>query len=227
MYNKTKLKNISHTSNPFLLFILSLLVSKENVYENYCRQQNTLHTKSHWENRRWSGIYSRKRLHSELVRDADALIIRTRTHCNCELLEGSQVKFIATATIGFDHIDTEYCRKAGITWTNAPGCNSASVAQYIESALALLKLVKEKNFKMYRHRGVGNVGGKIIDALLKARYASVAKRSSQRRKGREHELLFTGANCPGMRCDNFHVPLYKDGNTRLSIWPMKFSVIKA
>ena len=54
-----------------------------------------------------------------LVRDADALIIRTRTRCNRELLEGSKVKFIATATIGFDHIDAEYCREAGITWTNA------------------------------------------------------------------------------------------------------------
>ena len=64
----------------------------------------------------------------ELVKDADALIIRTRTHCNKELLEGSKVRFIATATIGFDHIDTEYCREAGIAWTNAPGCNSASVA---------------------------------------------------------------------------------------------------
>ena len=47
----------------------------------------------------------------ELVQDADALIIRTRTHCNRELLEGSKVKFIATATIGFDHIDTEYCKQ--------------------------------------------------------------------------------------------------------------------
>lgn len=63
-----------------------------------------------------------------LVKDADALIIRTRTRCNRELLAGSQVKFIATATIGFDHIDTEYCHEADITWTNAPGCNSASVA---------------------------------------------------------------------------------------------------
>ena len=60
-----------------------------------------------------------------LVKDADALIIRTRTRCNRELLEGSKVKFIATATIGFDHIDAEYCREAGITWTNAPGCNYA------------------------------------------------------------------------------------------------------
>ena len=60
----------------------------------------------------------------EIVRDADALIIRTRTLCNRELLEGSNVKFIATATIGFDHIDTDYCKEAGITWTNAPGCNN-------------------------------------------------------------------------------------------------------
>ena len=59
----------------------------------------------------------------ELIQDADALIIRTRTHCNRELLEGSKVKFIATATIGFDHIDTEYCKQAGIEWANAPGCN--------------------------------------------------------------------------------------------------------
>ena len=44
------------------------------------------------------------------VRDADALIVRTRTRCDAALLEGSSVKLIATATIGFDHIDTEYCR---------------------------------------------------------------------------------------------------------------------
>ena len=51
----------------------------------------------------------------ELVKDADALIIRTRTRCNKELLEGSKVRFIATATIGFDHIDTEYCRAISLT----------------------------------------------------------------------------------------------------------------
>ena len=61
---------------------------------------------------------------SEVVNDADALIVRTRTRCDRRLLEGSRVKFIATATIGFDHIDTDYCRKAGIVWTNCPGCNA-------------------------------------------------------------------------------------------------------
>ena len=63
----------------------------------------------------------------EEVADADALIVRTRTICNRELLEGSRVKFIATATIGYDHIDVEYCREAGIVWTNCPGCNAGSV----------------------------------------------------------------------------------------------------
>lgn len=72
----------------------------------------------------------------EAVAVADALIVRTRTVCNRALLSGSRVKFIATATIGTDHIDAEYCRACGIKWSNAPGCNAASVAQYIGSAMA-------------------------------------------------------------------------------------------
>ena len=98
-----------------------------------------------------------------LVKDADALIIRTRTQCNRELLQGSRVQFIATATIGFDHIDTEYCHEAGITWTNAPGCNSASVAQYLQSTLLLINLLKGKNLSEMTIGivGVGNVGIKV------------------------------------------------------------------
>ena len=69
------------------------------------------------------------------VRDADALIVRTRTHCDESLLKDSKVRFVATATIGFDHIDTDYMERAGIAWTSCPGCNAASVAQYVESSL--------------------------------------------------------------------------------------------
>jgi erythronate-4-phosphate dehydrogenase len=67
----------------------------------------------------------------EEIRDADALIVRTRTKCNKDLLKGTKVRFIASATIGFDHIDTAYCKANNITWTNSPGCNSSSVQQYI------------------------------------------------------------------------------------------------
>jgi len=72
------------------------------------------------------------------VRDADALIVRTRTRCDARLLDGSSVRFIATATIGYDHLDTHYLEQAGIAWTNCPGCNASSVAQYVRSVLLLL-----------------------------------------------------------------------------------------
>lgn len=99
----------------------------------------------------------------DIVRDADAIITRTRTICNEELLAGSSVKFIATATIGYDHIDTEYCEAAGIKWTNAPGCNSKSVEQYIASAL--MTLAERKGYQLKGKTigvvGVGQVGSKV------------------------------------------------------------------
>lgn len=99
----------------------------------------------------------------EVVKDADAIVTRTRTICKESLLAGSSVKFIATATIGYDHIDTEYCAAAGIEWTNAPGCNSKSVEQYIASALMVL--AETKNLQLDQLTigvvGVGNVGSKV------------------------------------------------------------------
>ena len=99
----------------------------------------------------------------DIVKDADAIVTRTRTNCNEKLLSGSSVKFIATATIGYDHIDTDYCDKAGINWTNAPGCNSKSVEQYIASALMVL--AERKNLQLkdvcIGIVGVGNVGSKV------------------------------------------------------------------
>ena len=66
---------------------------------------------------------------------ADALITRTRTQCNEELLGGTGVKMIATATIGTDHIDQKFCAQNGIFWSNAAGCNSGGVMNYVLSAL--------------------------------------------------------------------------------------------
>ena len=69
------------------------------------------------------------------VRDTDGMIIRTRTRCDAELLAKSSVKMIATATIGTDHIDLDYCRSRTITAVNAPGCNAPAVAQYVLATL--------------------------------------------------------------------------------------------
>ena len=67
--------------------------------------------------------------------DTDAMIIRTRTKCNASLLDGTAVKVIATASIGTDHIDREYCLQRGIFHRNASGCNAGGVMNYVFSAL--------------------------------------------------------------------------------------------
>ena len=149
----------------------------------------------------------------ELVRDADALIVRTRTHCNRDLLEGSRVKFIATATIGFDHIDTEYCKQAGIEWTNAPGCNSASVAQYIQSSLLVWKSVRNKRLNELTIGiiGVGNVGSKV--AKVAQDFGMRVLLNDLPREEKEGAERFSSLKKIAEECDiiTFHVPLYKEG----------------
>ena len=97
------------------------------------------------------------------VRDADALVVRTRTRCGRALLEGSTVRVIASATIGYDHIDTAWCSEHGIEWANAPGCNSGSVAQYVGSALGVLaeRFGLDLSGLTLGIVGVGHVGSKV------------------------------------------------------------------
>ncbi|UCG27150.1 MAG: 4-phosphoerythronate dehydrogenase PdxB [Bacteroidales bacterium] len=104
-----------------------------------------------------------KEISRERIKDAEVLLIRTRTECNKKLLENTPVKFIASATIGYDHIDTRYCRENNITWKNAPGCNASSVKQYIASALLFLASKFRFNLrdKTLGIVGVGNVGSKV------------------------------------------------------------------
>ena len=78
----------------------------------------------------------------DVAADADALVIRTRTKCNAALLEDSSVKMIATATIGMDHIDLDYCKSAGIAVANAAGCNAGGVMQYVYTSLYALACKK-------------------------------------------------------------------------------------
>lgn len=99
----------------------------------------------------------------EDVKDADVLMVRTRTKCNAALLEGSKVKFIATATIGTDHIDFPYCDSKGIVVRNAPGCNAGGVMEYVFSAL--YGLASRKSISLQGDTigiiGVGHVGSLI------------------------------------------------------------------
>lgn len=145
--------------------------------------------------------------------DADALITRTRTKCNKELLEGTKVKFIATATIGFDHIDTHYCEQNGIFWTNAPGCNSGSVQQYILSALSHLS--EKFNFclsdKTIGIIGVGHVGKKVEDLARKIGMNILLNDPPRERNEGDKKFVSLSELISKSDIITLHVPLNKDG----------------
>lgn len=73
----------------------------------------------------------------EAVADAEALFVRTRTRVDGALLKGTRVRFVATATIGTDHLDIPYLEQSGIAWASAPGCNAQAVCDYVEECLRL------------------------------------------------------------------------------------------
>lgn len=100
---------------------------------------------------------------ADVVRNVDAIIIRTRTKCDKSLLNGSAIRFIATATIGTDHIDHEYCSSHGIKVCSAPGCNARGVLQWIAAALHHIVTLDKRTPESYTLGvvGVGNVGSLV------------------------------------------------------------------
>jgi erythronate-4-phosphate dehydrogenase len=94
------------------------------------------------------------------------LFVRTRTPINKELLQGSNIRFVATATIGFDHIDQDYCRETGIHWVSCPGCNAQAVCNYVEEAISSIK--SGENALTIGVVGYGHVG-KLVAAMAEQR----------------------------------------------------------
>ena len=145
---------------------------------------------------------------------ADGLIVRSRTRCDAELLLGTNVKFIASATIGFDHIDTGFCKKNEIFWTSSEGCNASSVNQYVVSALIYLA----KKFKLNLGEmtmgiiGVGHVGTKI-ETLAKTLGMNVLLNDPPRaRKGKHTEFVHITDILKHADIISLHVPLTYEGN---------------
>jgi erythronate-4-phosphate dehydrogenase len=106
-----------------------------------------------------------RQIDSSKVKEADILLVRTVTRVDENLLKGSRVRFVATATIGFDHIDLDYLKKKGIEFASAAGCNANSVAEYIVAALLLL--AHQHQFSLSKKTigvvGVGNVGSRVVE----------------------------------------------------------------
>ncbi len=97
------------------------------------------------------------------LHDADALIARSITKCSAALLENTKIKFIATATIGDDHIDKVFCEKNNIQWANAAGCNSGAVEQYVLAAILYFAIRKKLSMDGVAIGivGVGHIGSRI------------------------------------------------------------------
>ena len=139
----------------------------------------------------------------QAVRCADALFVRTRTNINKELLSGSNVRFVATATIGFDHIDQDYCREAGIHWVSCPGCNAQAVCDYVEEAITSIK--SDKSELTVGVIGYGHVG-KLVARMAEKRGYKVLLSDPPLGIGLSLEQL-------APQCDvlTFHTPLTREG----------------
>ena len=146
----------------------------------------------------------------EAVRDADAIVVRTRTRCNAALLQGSRVKFVGTATIGTDHIDLDWCRSAGITVANAPGCNARAVAEYVFGSIAHLLPGPLSRYTI-AVVGVGHVGS-IVERWAKSLGMNViaVDPPRQRAEGGSHWRSLADA---AAQADiiTFHTPLTRCG----------------
>jgi erythronate-4-phosphate dehydrogenase len=148
-----------------------------------------------------------------MVADADALITRTRTRCDSNLLKDSRVKIVASATIGYDHLDTEWLESKGIRWVNAPGCNSGSVMQYMVSVLIFLagKHSLDLSSLTLGVVGVGNVGSKVVRAAKSLGMKVLQNDPPRQRRQRLTDFLPLETIIAESDILTLHVPLNPEG----------------
>ncbi|PWE01043.1 4-phosphoerythronate dehydrogenase [Marinilabilia rubra] len=148
----------------------------------------------------------------EDLNNADGLIVRTRTKVNEELLKHSKVKAVVSATIGTDHLDIPWLEANNIAWTNAPGCNSGSVKQYIASVFSAL----EMNYFPLRGKtlgivGVGNVGSKVAKAGEAFGMRVLMNDPPRNEKEPDFENVDLNVLLQMSDVVTFHVPLTREG----------------
>lgn len=149
---------------------------------------------------------------NKIVKNADGLLIRTRTLVNEMLLQNTKVRFIASATIGFDHIDVDFCSEKGISVFNAPGCNAGSVQQYIASVLMSLQK-KEQKFSEITLGivGVGHTGTKVKQFAEAIGMKVLLNDPPRQRIENNDDFAALEDVLSGSDIISFHVPLTYDG----------------
>lgn len=104
------------------------------------------------------------------VREADVLLVRSVTRVTRDLLAGSRVRFVGTATIGTDHVDLVAMQAMGVEVASAPGCNARAVAEYVLTCL--FRLANEQGWVPASRKlgvvGLGNVGRQVATLAMAA-----------------------------------------------------------
>jgi erythronate-4-phosphate dehydrogenase len=150
-------------------------------------------------------------LSADDVRDADVLLVRSVTRVDENLLKGSRVRFVGTATIGTDHVDLPWLEQHGIRFASAPGCNAMSVVDYVCSAL--MELADRHGFELTERRvgivGLGNVGSRLQQRLQAMRLTVLACDPPLEERGHTGLVDMDAI----AECDvvSFHTPLERTG----------------
>lgn len=153
-----------------------------------------------------------REINNDMLRDADALITRSITQVNEDLLKNSNVKFVGTATIGTDHIDIPYLQEKGIAFSSAAGCNSNAVKEFVLAAVSHIYRQNDIGLenKSIGIIGVGNIGSKVA-AISETLGLKVVRNDPPLQ--RETENTFYHSLEEALQCDiiTCHVPLNLEG----------------
>jgi erythronate-4-phosphate dehydrogenase len=156
--------------------------------------------------------YPGRAIDAACVKDADVLLVRSVTRVTAQLLEGSQVRFVGTCTIGTDHLDLDYLAQAGIHWSSAPGCNARGVVDYVLGSLLTLAELDGVALqdRVYGVVGAGQVGERLVRVLRGLGWKVLV--CDPPRQGRE-EGEFVSLQAILEQCDaiSLHTPLLRDG----------------
>ncbi len=154
------------------------------------------------------------------VSSADALIVRTRTRCDSSLLSSSNVKIVATATIGTDHLDLPWLASKGIDFVSAPGCNAPAVAQYVmASLLRHPNLCPQGDYSRLHGKkiavvGVGHVGTIVARWAKSLGMKILAVDPPRQHRGDSGEWYSLSDILPQADIITLHTPLLSQGK-----WP--------
>ena len=159
-------------------------------------------------------LFHGRQLQADALKQADALIVRSITKVNKNLLEASPIQFVGTATIGTDHVDQAYLASRNIAFSSAPGCNANSVAEYVLSALSRLHV--DQGFT-WQQKTLGIVGYGHVGKKLAAKAKILGIRillcdPPLQEAGLDHETYYD-LSMLLEECDiiSLHVPLTRTG----------------